>query len=202
MGISTAANTHRRTRLSESVHSLSDVIFVFVSRSISSVAYIQSKHVRYIIRIWLLSNASFMNTFPQTSRTTSDRPARMNLNYIVHENAGNTLVSGKSCEFFFLWHISVERAFAFNSVRESFWLRTRKIAPNYLWVIHLARTQFFPTHNSFRMRGISCVHRSHELHKFNQSAHCMRSTSTWCRMGNGKCANRRKKNDGNDETKK
>lgn len=35
------------------------------------------------------------------------------------------------------------RVFAFNCVRESFWLRTRKIAPNYLWVIHLVPTQFF-----------------------------------------------------------
>lgn len=38
---------------------------------------------------------------------------------------------------------------------------------------------------------------THELHKFNrivaECAHCMRSTSTWFRMGNGKMANPKKK---------
>lgn len=74
---------------------------------------------------------------------------------VVHGNGGNTRITGKSCEFF--CHRVWVNALAFNSrfkcVRESFWMRKRKIAPNYLWVIHLVWTHFFPAHNSFWMRA-------------------------------------------------
>lgn len=74
---------------------------------------------------------------------------------IVHANASN--MEWKIVRDFFpariVFRLRNKLALSqFRCVRETFWLRKRKIAPNYLWVIHSVSAQFFPTHNSFRLR--------------------------------------------------